>query len=122
MPRAPRMKKFTLVSKRHIIAKCEQVVDGDTVWLKFKHPKIIGEYAHRCRLARINAPDSPSPYCNVASNYLKQLIDQKTVHIIITGEEKYGRPLVEIFVRCIDDTYVNINNIMLTQHYIRPYE
>lgn len=81
--------------------KVTRVIDGDTVVL---------ENGQRLRLLGINTPEKTMPYHDEAKNFLKNLVENKSIKIESRGTGKYGRTLSYIFIN-----NKNINEEMLRQ-------
>lgn len=76
--------KLNLSRERAIIAR---VIDGDTIVLTDNRT---------IRLLNINSPEKSSILSSFAYNFLKQY-ENKSVELVITDTDKYGRSLAKIF-------------------------
>lgn len=115
--------KFTLIGAR-MPAKCLRVYDGDTAHFAFEFKGDI--YRSRCRLARCNAPeirggsDETRAKAILAKDKLADFVLGKIVDIKILGEDKYGRPLIDIFV--VDgENRIHVNEQMIILGYSEKY-
>ena len=82
------------------------VYDGDTILLQ------EADTFHRIRLASIDAPEKDQPYGSEATQFLRTLIQNKTVLASVQDTDKYGRLIAHIY---IDDR--EISNAMLANGY-----
>lgn len=78
-----------------------QIVDGDTVKL---------DNGQTLRLLGINTPEKSMPFYEEATEFLEELIQNKSVEVEAHGTEKYGRTLAYVF---LEDK--NINREILAQ-------
>lgn len=119
--------------------KCKvlQVYDGDTIWLA---TKINGKYYKiRVRMKGYDSPelrpkldtlnrDEEIAAAKKAKERLENLILNKIVHVRFFKNDKYGRPLCDIYrytkLFCIFDTIDcnSINNIMINEGYGYKYD
>lgn len=101
-------------------AKVSHVHDGDTINLTFFYGS--KPIRLRCRLARIDAPEINSKNeeevrCAVISrDYLASLINNRIVYVVIGKQDKWNRPLVDIYKNRLD-----INQHMIDKKYAVPY-
>lgn len=103
-------------------AKIIDVYDGDTVTIAmFLYNQ--GPFKFSCRCMRYNTaeirtsdPDEKDKAIK-ARDYLRGRVLDKIVKIESMGMDKYGRPLIEIF---LDN--ININDEMLKQGLGKPYD
>lgn len=106
----------------HYKAIVTAVYDGDTCTVEIDlglHVKISGE---KIRLARINAPEVRGvqrPQGLIARDFLRNLILDKEVFIQTLKDKrgKYGRYLAEIWLQNEDDTFTNINDLLVSGGY-----
>jgi len=68
-------------------ARVASVHDGDTLRL---------EGGERVRLWGIDAPELKQPYGIQARDFLARLVEGKSVHLRLHGEDRYGRLLAEV--------------------------
>ena len=101
---------------RRYPATVTKVYDGDTLWvnadLGFGITLLID-----CRMARINAPEMNTPKGPAARDHLKALTTGD-VDVLVYGQEKWRRWLVEVEVRATGE---NINDRMVTDGFAVPY-
>lgn len=84
-----------------------RAIDGDTIVLdNNKHVRLLG----------INTPEKNQPFHDEAMNYLKSLVENKTVDLEIQGVDKYQRILAYIY----KDNQL-INKKQLEQGYANLY-
>jgi endonuclease YncB( thermonuclease family) len=104
-------------------AKCVKVYDGDTCHLVFTHPLLSDYSKFSCRMlgynsAELRTKDEEEKKKGIASkNFLSNLILNKVVVAHFKKMDKYGRPLVILF---LDN--LNINDHMIEQGYGKPYD
>jgi len=91
-------------------ARLGRVVDGDTVVLNLDMGMTIsrsGSY----RLYGINTPEHDEPS---TEHLTKLLTDAQFIEVETYKKDKYGRYLVNIFVRAYDSTeWINVNQNMI---------
>lgn len=75
-----------------------KVSDGDTITV------LVDKQQIRVRLEGIDCPESHQPFGNRASQLTEKLVKGKTVTIVKSGEDQYGRTLGYVWV---DDICVN---------------
>lgn len=63
-----------------------RVADGDTLSLLDRHNE-----QHKIRLHGIDTPERDQPYGRAAWDALAELVDGKTVGVVVLGEDSYGR-------------------------------
>lgn len=103
----------------HYKATLLKVVDGDTVWLRIDLGfELFKECS--CRLYGINTPElrkkDEKEAAIKAMDYLKSLFNGDQVYVYSNKLDKYGRPLVTIYVGDI-----NINARMVEEKLAVPY-
>lgn len=86
------------------------VLDGDTI-------KLDTQGNVRIRLAGIDAPEKSQPYGLESKNYLASLIGSRTVTVIISDTDRYGRYIGTIIYDGMD-----INAEMLRAGYAWHYK
>ena len=117
-------REFDLNGER-LQCKVLKVYDGDTVTLGFKYSSKI--YKKSCRLHGIDTPElrgsSPEEKsaAEKARDYLKSLIMDEVVIVDFLKNDKYGRPLVNIFIIRprfwkFGKKLVSVNDLMLVEH------
>jgi len=84
-----------------------RVIDGDT---------LEAESGQKIRLLGINTPESSMPFCEEATEFLRNLAENKTVQIESHETDKYGRTLAYLF---INDK--NINKELLARGFATLY-
>lgn len=115
-------------------AKCLEVYDGDTCRLKFFYQNQI--YQYLCRMKGYNtwelrpkkigrSEESINKEKELALNAKKRLEEliankKKLVYIKLENFDKYGRPLIYIYLDEHDKK--SINEIMIEEKYGKPYE
>ncbi|MFH1521981.1 MAG: thermonuclease family protein [archaeon] len=93
--------QFTDVTVSIETAHVLQIVDGDTVKL---------DNGQTLRLLGINTPEKSMSFSEEATEFLRELVQDKSVQVEAHGTEKYGRTLAYVF---LDDK--NINEEILAQ-------
>ncbi len=82
-----------LIINKTYQGKSIKVDDGDTfIFLDNK------QHQHKIRLEGIDAPEKGMPYAKKSREYLSELLKNKSVHIKITGYDKYNRILARVLV------------------------
>lgn len=89
-----------------------RVADGDTVSI-LDH----NNTQHKVRLFGIDTPERDQPYGKAAKNALVQLIDEKTVGIVVVTTDSYGREVGTLYC-----DGVNINVAMVAGGYAWWYQ
>lgn len=90
------------------IATANKVIDGDTINLTIDLGFRMTMTAN-CRLAEINAPEMNTDAGKQSKQFLESLIKPQTKYFIeSTGLDKYGRPVVKIY---INDMVVNYHMV-----------
>jgi len=98
-------------------AKLNRVVDGDTVNLTIDLGFRL-TYTTNCRLAGINAPEMNTNEGKESKSILNlMLLANDILFIESTGLDKYGRPIITIFV----EGNININDKMVEGGYATKY-
>lgn len=97
-----------------INGKVVAIYDGDTYQLLTSNQQTI-----KVRMEGIDAPEREMPFHQVSQKYLSQLIFQKDVILIKTGEDQYGRSLG--FTYLSDGTDINLMMLQsgMVWHYKR---
>jgi micrococcal nuclease len=87
----------------------ERVIDGDTV--------VLDDGTH-IRMLGMNAPETTSKekYSEEAKQYLKDLVENKSVRLESSGKDLYGRTLAYIFLR-----NENVNEMLVREGLANPY-
>ena len=71
--------------------KVVRVLDGDTIEVLTKKKERI-----RIRMEGIDCPERGQPFSNKATELTKKLCAGKTVTIVKSGEDRYGRTLFDL--------------------------
>lgn len=74
-------------------ARCERVIDGDTVMLRLADKNRLLPV----QLAAISAPEKGEPYCDEASAYLASLIEGKELDVCVKETDRFGRVVCRLF-------------------------
>jgi endonuclease YncB( thermonuclease family) len=102
-------------------AKVSNVYDGDTIHLTFFYRN--QPVRARCRLALIDAPEIKGETDNEREaavkvrDYLRNLIDNKIVLAHLGRMDKYGRPLVDVYLNGL-----YINQHLMDKGYAKQYD
>jgi|TARA_B110000879_G_C11179391_1_gene517570 micrococcal nuclease len=105
--------------------KVTRVVDGDTVDVDIDLGFGMIYKKQRVRLHGIDTPESRTrdleekKYGKAAKAHLKGLLSGKT-RMVCHDKGKFGRILGEMFAE-IDDEWVSVNQIMITDHHAVAY-
>jgi endonuclease YncB( thermonuclease family) len=94
---------FILSLSDSFTGKVVRVLDGDTIEVLTDKKERI-----RIRLEGIDCPESGQPFSNKATKLTKELVAGKTVTVVKSGEDRYGRILGFVFVGD-----VNVNKELL---------
>lgn len=78
---------------KQITGKAINIIDGDTYDLLMPNKEKI-----RIRMEGIDAPEGGMPFYRRSKNYLKELIDGKTVNAVFTGKDDSNRDLAFTFL------------------------
>ena len=81
-----------------------RVLDGDTLDVLQDNQPV------RVRLANIDAPEKKQPFGRWSTNALKTLIAEKSVTVVYTQKDRYGRVLGQVFT-----TDISVNREMVRQ-------
>jgi micrococcal nuclease len=92
---------FMLNISDSFTGKVVRVLDGDTI-------EVLTEDKNRVRLEGIDTPERGQPFSNKATELTKKLCAGKTVTVVKSGEDRYGRTLGFIYVGD-----VNVNKELL---------
>lgn len=107
----------------HVQAKCVSVYDGDTATFAFFPHPTSAPKTISCRFlgfnsAEIRTKDAQEKQKAIAAReYLRGLILDKIVILKISKNDKYGRPLVDVFINNI-----HINSEMVRNGHGKPYD
>ena len=103
-------------------ATCTRVIDGDTIVCDID----LGFYTiikyQIFRLARINAPELPTPEGIKSKEFLKKLIEGKDIVVksgkLESAKEIFGRWLGEIYFNCenVNDILLKSGNVVLYKY------
>ena len=108
------------------VAKVVSVYDGDTITCIFS---LNGdnEYAWKCRLYEIDAPEMNSKEHKLdainAKAYVEKMVLNKKVYLQCKGTEKYGRILALVYVSLNDDENYTLclNTDLVEKGYAKKY-
>ncbi len=104
-------------------AKIIKVYDGDTVTVLFRWNDIYVKKS--CRLMGIDTPElrtknkREKDMAIAAKTYLSSLILNKTVQVEFKEDDKYGRPLINIYPNISNNK--SVNDMMIDNGYARRY-
>lgn len=87
-------------------SKCVRVIDGDT---------IVMEDKSHIRLAEIDALELHQDHGMEAKHFLESLILNKEVKVNVTGSDKYGRKVAEIY---LNDVWINDEIVKAGECYV----
>lgn len=98
-----------------IYGKAVRIADGDTFTLLTDDKQNI-----RIRLNGIDAPEKTQPFFQVSRERLATLLNNHRIRIMVTGSDRYGRLLADVFVPG-NDSSVNLRLVAagLAWHFIR---
>jgi micrococcal nuclease len=82
----------------------DNVVDGDTIDLSIDLGFDIWHKA-RVRLIGLDTPEKWYNYGKVVSSYVREKLEFEQVEISSTKPDKYGRYLVELYLKGSDETF-----------------
>lgn len=101
-----------------------EVLDGDTVTLVLAD----GHQTLKCRIYGIDAPETPKyskkgnlivegqPFSLEATAYLKALLQNKEVHVFLTGDKSFDRFICKLFIGDKD-----VGNDLIQKGFAWPY-
>ena len=98
-----------------------KVYDGDTITILFRFNKQY--YKTSCRMVGIDTPELRTKNLKEkaagykAKQFLETLILDKILLVKFGKFDKYGRPLVEVFL----DNGQSVSNMMISNKYAKPY-
>lgn len=97
----------------------DHVIDGDSAWM-WLDLQFDGITAHRnCRFLGIQAPDK-QPAKGVTTNVVKAWLTPGTKFVAYVPDiDKYGRPLVAIFLSGLD---ITLNEYLIREGLAVPYD
>lgn len=105
--------------RRFTLSRLDRVIDGDTfagvVDLGFDLSLVV-----KCRMARINAPELPTPEGLAAKAYLEHVVAQAgadAFDLEVRGRDKYGRWLAELVIR---SNGTNVSDLMVKNGHAVP--
>lgn len=114
--------KFSFETGEKIYCKVYKVYDGDTISIIFRwHRQYIKT---SCRIIGIDTPEIRTKNLQEKKlglevrDFLKTLILDKVVKIKLYHNDKYGRPLVEVFT----DDDKSIKDILIEKNYAKVYD
>lgn len=117
--------KFT-ITVRGTPAKCVKVYDGDTAHFVFAPFENGQQYRFVCRMKGYNSAELKcgddlvqKKQAIAARDELRSLILNKDVTIDTYGFDKYGRVLVDVFLR---ENGINVNEYMVTNDFGKKYD
>lgn len=113
--------KFTFETGEKIYAKVYKVYDGDTISVIFRwHRQYIKT---SCRILGLDTPEIRTKNLEEKKlgievrDFLRSLILDKVVKIKLYHNDKYGRPLIDVFTE--DDK--SIKDILIEKKFAKPY-
>lgn len=115
--------KFTFAGAT-ATAKCVKVYDGDTATFVFS---VLGlqPYKYSCRMLGYNSAEirggseAEKTSARAARDFLSGMILDKIVELSFGDFDKYGRPLVEVYVG--ESPRVHVNALMVEAGHGAPY-
>lgn len=95
-----------------ITGRVVSIADGDTITI------LVDKQQVKVRLEGIDAPEKGQPWGTKARERLADLVHEKTVRVVVTGKDRYGRSLGTVHV---GETNVNAEMVKagLAWHYKR---
>jgi micrococcal nuclease len=114
--------KFTFDTGRNKYCRVYKVYDGDTISVIFRwHKQYIKT---SCRIIGIDTPEIRTKNLEEkklgieARDFLRTLIFDKVVKIKLYKNDKYGRPLIDVFT--LDGQ--SIKDILIAKNYAKHYD
>jgi len=95
-----------LLSAEEQLTKVVGVHDGDTISVLTTSKTEL-----KIRLAGIDAPELKQAFGSKARQALSGMIFGKTVRLVISGKDHYGRSLAEVYT--LDNTFINLEMVKL---------
>lgn len=113
------------------MSKCVDIYDGDTCRIKFFYKNNIYQYS--CRMKGYDtwelkpkkgnrtkeSIETEKELAKKAKKKLEELIYHKLVYIKFDDFDKYGRPLITVYLNKQDKK--SVNEIMIEEKYAKPY-
>ena len=93
-----------------------KVVDGDTVDV-FIDLGFKVWHKERIRLAGVDTAEKNTPFGKALKNYMKELLEGKTIRLLVSKPDKYGRYLGEIFLNSNE----SINSQLIKYNLAKSY-
>lgn len=94
-----------------IQGKVVRISDGDTVTV------LMNNQQYKIRLNGIDAPEHSQPFGSKSREYLRDMINQKTVTVTVQGKDRYGRYLGVISTPEIKDVNAEMLKAGCAWHY-----
>jgi micrococcal nuclease len=106
----------------HYRAVVQAVYDGDTCTVDIDLGLGMWVHGEKLRLYRINAPERRGKEKEAglkSAAYLRNLINGKQIYVqtIKDRKEKFGRYLADIWLEGENNTWLNVNDLMVQQGY-----
>ena len=123
--------KFTMGGRNGVKAYVKSVYDGDTMKCIFGLPDICDgrQFMWNCRLTGVDTPEirgsgpREKQWAYRARDFVRDLVWKKEVFLDIEGEDKYGRLLVNAYVKDESDaeTMLNLSMELISGNWAVPY-
>lgn len=120
--------EFTFKNKTKY-AKVVDVYDGDTIKVAmYLDDNNLLLYKYTCRLLGIDSPEIRNKnlelkkFALLSKEILIKLIENKIVKLECHDFDKYGRVLVQIYIKTVEGELLDINQYMLEYGYCYAYD
>ena len=101
----------------------KKIVDGDTIHVAYLKNKLWNKI--KVRLLYIDAPEKDQYYGNISTKKLETILPLDSVAILRINKEKhfdrYGRILGIIYIPKNNESYINVNKLMVSKGYAWSY-
>lgn len=105
------------------LAKCVKVYDGDTATFAFRPHALLQPFTFSCRFKGYNSAEikgkteAEKLKAKQSRDFLASYIKDKIVKLVIYENDKYGRPIVDVYINNI-----YINDLMVRNGHGVPYD
>lgn len=119
---------FFTLNGLEVEAKVVDIYDGDTVKIVFKCAELNKKYYKwNCRINNVDTPEirtkneKEKEYAIQIRDKLRELMLNKIVTVTCGKFDKYGRLLVDIFIKDENDEVINVSNWLIENNYAKEY-
>jgi endonuclease YncB( thermonuclease family) len=101
----------------NVIGKVVRVYDGDTIWVVIPIHNILSKI--KIRLYGLDTPELKTSEGEKARDYLESIVLNKLVKLSFLKDDKYGRPLANIYT--LTEPSGCINDKLIQMGFAKPY-